>query len=298
MMSGTRTAASPLRVVRRGNPWLRVVTAPEHPSLRLVCFPSEGACAAAFSGWGDKLPPEVEILAVELPGRGSRITEVPRRQLAPVLEQLAGALSHVLSEGPVVFFGHRNGGFLAFAMAQYLTTRGLPVPKCLLISQTCPLSRSDRDETIPFRIPPLPPVRVQPLALGGPRPEESLSSEDLEELEDTGSVPPGVLDDPEVSGEVLAPLEADLALRSRWILDDAIVPVPIHLLVSEEAVTAHEARALSEGWSRWSAAGCALAWVPGGPRYVETQPRLFFDVLEDTLDARDASGVRRFPRQP
>ena len=38
-------------------------------SHRLICFPHAGAGAAAYADWARLLPPEIELVAVQLPGR-------------------------------------------------------------------------------------------------------------------------------------------------------------------------------------------------------------------------------------
>ncbi len=45
------------------------------PRLRLVCIPPAGFGACYFSGWGAKLPRDIEVLPVELPGRNTRSRE-------------------------------------------------------------------------------------------------------------------------------------------------------------------------------------------------------------------------------
>lgn len=289
-------AGSPFRVLRAPSVWFRTITEEvQDPSIRLICFPAEGSSAASFAGWRDKLPPGIEVLAVELPGRGTREDETSRRELEPLLEKVAVALCHELSGPPFVFFGHRNGGFLAFALAQHLARRGLPSPASLIVSQSqAPTPRDAWDDAPTLRVPRLKPIPG--FAPSSPRREEVLSTEVLEELEEVGSVPPGVLADPELSEEVLPAIEADLALRSRWIPDSLRVTCPIHLMMPEQQADREEAESLQDSWAEWTRANCDVVSVPGGARYVDTQPRLFFDTLEDLLDSRDASGVRRFPR--
>src|ERR1700726_1837203 len=45
--------------------------------LRLFCFPYAGGSAMIFRTWQNGLPTEVEVCPVELPGRGTRLTERP-----------------------------------------------------------------------------------------------------------------------------------------------------------------------------------------------------------------------------
>ena len=47
------------------------------PRARLLCLPPAGAGAQFFRGWSDALPDGVEVLALRLPGRESRLREAP-----------------------------------------------------------------------------------------------------------------------------------------------------------------------------------------------------------------------------
>ena len=42
-------------------------------SLRVFCLPQAGCGAWSYHGWQNRLPPHVEVLPVEYPGRNSRL---------------------------------------------------------------------------------------------------------------------------------------------------------------------------------------------------------------------------------
>ena len=95
----------------RGNERPRWVIRPvERPAaaLRLFCFPFAGVGASSFRGWTDLLPDEIEVAAVQLPGRESRLRE-------PCVTKLTDAVAGVMSgfEGlldrPFALFGHSLG---------------------------------------------------------------------------------------------------------------------------------------------------------------------------------------------
>src|SRR5208283_6001139 len=71
--------------------------------LRLFCFPYAGAGALIFRSWPDCLPADIEVCPVQLPGRGTRLTERPFAQLSPLVEALSQALAP-LSTKPFAFF--------------------------------------------------------------------------------------------------------------------------------------------------------------------------------------------------
>src|SRR5690606_33103860 len=61
-------------------------------SLRLFCFPHAGGSAALFHRWPLQLPKTLELLGVQLPGRGSRFNEPHVRRLGALVEGLSRAM--------------------------------------------------------------------------------------------------------------------------------------------------------------------------------------------------------------
>lgn len=59
------------------------------PRLLLVCFAPAGTSASLFLEWQVSLPDGVQLLAVELPGRGARMREAPLDSM-PELMQYGG----------------------------------------------------------------------------------------------------------------------------------------------------------------------------------------------------------------
>ena len=101
--------------------------------LRLLAVPWCGAGAAAYAGWGARLPPGVELCALEAPPQV--------REKGLELPELAGAaaeaLGAFLAERPYAIFAHGTGGWLAWELARSLRTRGVPPPVLFIVSN-CP----------------------------------------------------------------------------------------------------------------------------------------------------------------
>jgi medium-chain acyl-[acyl-carrier-protein] hydrolase len=103
--------------------WLRPVHAPPSPRRRLVCLPYAGGGATVFHTW--QLAPELEICAVQLPGRQDRLDEPPLASVDQAVDAIAGALRG-LPRLPVAFYGHSFGGVIAFELARRLAALGEP----------------------------------------------------------------------------------------------------------------------------------------------------------------------------
>lgn len=111
---------------------------------QLVCFPYAGASATAYADWVELLPAEIELIAIQLPGRQNRIAERPYAETGPLVSAVCHALGPVLDSSPV-FFGHSCGALLAFEVARLLRERGRRGPDQLFLSaQSAPCVPRER----------------------------------------------------------------------------------------------------------------------------------------------------------
>lgn len=130
-----------MKVVEPDNPgragersrWFRYRRIDSKTALRLFCFPFAGGSASAFWGWSDKLPREVELCAVQLPGRENRIAERPFTRMVELVETLVDVLVPLLDR-PFAFFGHSMGATVAFEVVRRLRALQLPQPVHLFVS--------------------------------------------------------------------------------------------------------------------------------------------------------------------
>ena len=115
------------------NPWLRRFVPRPDCTARLFCFSHAGGGAAVFRPWADTLPAEVEVCAVQLPGRESRFREAPITAMQGIVDALLPALLPDLDR-PYALFGHSMGSLVAFEVARALQRRGAPGAAHLLVS--------------------------------------------------------------------------------------------------------------------------------------------------------------------
>jgi len=99
------------------SPWYVVPEPRPEAGVRLLCFPYAGGGAGAFTSWLPHLPGSVELVAVQLPGRGGRSGEQPWTSLEALADGIAAGIGPLLDR-PVAFFGHSMGALLAFEVAR------------------------------------------------------------------------------------------------------------------------------------------------------------------------------------
>lgn len=113
-----RLTISPLELL---HPGVDTLPRPKPSGMTLFCFHALGGGASAFYRLASALA-GVTAVAVQLPGRESRIAEKPYTCFERAAAETAEALSE-WDDLPYAFFGHSMGALLAFRSAQILAKR-------------------------------------------------------------------------------------------------------------------------------------------------------------------------------
>ncbi|MBM2619499.1 thioesterase [Actinoplanes sp. LDG1-06] len=224
--------------------WIRVVRERPEAPVRLVCFPHAGGAASAFLPLGRRAGDDIEILAVQYPGRQDRYREPAVTELGQLADRVADVLAGAVP-GPFAFLGHSMGAVVAFEVTRRLERRGAPAPQVLFVSGR--------------RAPSL--VR-----------EEDVHQRDdagvLAEMKRLGGTDTDLLADPEVVEMIMPALRADYTAVETYRCDPpgAVVRSPIEVLIgdSDPRVSVAEAK----DWAHHTTAGCGLRVFPGGHFYL------------------------------
>lgn len=176
------------------NAWLHRLRSIEQPERTLICLPHAGGAPTLFRQWSADLTARIEILSVQLPGRGSRLREAPFERLDPLLQALVPALLSELTGAPVALFGHSFGGLLAFELVHALQAEG--VQTMALFVSAC---------HAPQQLPP------DEILCDLPRPEL------LAALQRLDGMPQELLAEAELLDMILPALRADLAVYETYV---------------------------------------------------------------------------------
>jgi len=228
-------------------PWLRILKSDPHAKVRLFCFSYAGAGASAYRAWAAAPFEHVELLAVQLPGRETRLREAPFTSVTPLVATLARELAPFLDGKPFVFFGHSMGALLGYELTRELRRQGKPMPRALFVSgRRGPDTAPEPDD----------------------RPRHLLKDDDLiAEVRDMNGTDDGVMQHSELLELLLPIFRADFAVCENWRHEhEQPLQIPIHALggADDPGVS----RAHLEAWVRQTGGKYTLDMFEGGHFYV------------------------------
>ena len=87
--------------------WFRRSRQPD-AALRLFCLPYAGGGARSYRNWHDWLAPDIEVVAVELPGRGIHLRSAAIDSMEVLVDRLLEKIEPLL-DLPFALFGHSLG---------------------------------------------------------------------------------------------------------------------------------------------------------------------------------------------
>ena len=235
-----------VRPVRRGD-----------PKMRLFCLPYAGGHGRAYCSWGERLPPNVELWPVELPGRWGRVREVPVRSMEALIDGLGPAIARY-TELPYAIFGYSFGALVAFELARWMRRHAQRLPERLLLASLVP---------------------PQEIAHGRLQ-LHTLADDEL--IQQVGAryaaLPAAVVQDGSMRSIVLRTLRADLAcIETYEYVHEERLDVPIHVYAGDRdrAAPSH----LLEGWRLQSTRDVRIEVLPGGHFFLPLSDQRFIDTL-------------------
>jgi medium-chain acyl-[acyl-carrier-protein] hydrolase len=228
-------------------------------SLRLFCFPYAGGNSLMFRKWPDYLPPHVEVCAVQLPGRGVRLSEPAFTQLPALVRAAARALLPY-TDKPFAFFGHSMGASIGFELARQLRADNSPQPRHLFLS-----------------------ARNAPqVVVSSPRTYDLPEPEFIAELHRLNGTPKEVLEHEELMSFVIPILRADFALCHTYHYQPGQpldCPISVYGGLLDESVP----RENLEGWREQTRAAFILRMFPGDHFFIHSDQLLLLRALSQEL---------------
>lgn len=243
-------------------PWLLIPNANSKASLRLFCFSHAGAGASTFRTWGNYAVADIEVCAIQRPGRENRLREALTRDLTSLIAEMHSELLPYLDR-PFVCFGHSVGALICFEWVRYLRRQGCALPLRLFVS-------GRQAPQVPISLPWI----------------HTLSDQNLKaELRGYGGTPEAVLQSNEFMGVYLPILRADLAINETYTYyPETPLAIPMSVFGGGQD---HKVSIPSlEAWKQHTSKDYQLRLLPGGHLFIKHSVK---NILQAILD--DTSAV-------
>jgi surfactin synthase thioesterase subunit len=226
----------------------------------LYCLPFAGGNSYSYRPLQEILANTVQMLPLELPGRGKRM----REGLVTDLNALAGdAFKQLIMQDltqKYALFGHSMGALLVYLVAQQLVAARLPLPNRIFVSGHRAPSVSQR-LTMKHNLP---------------------KSEFIAMLQQLGGCPPEILQDAELMNFFEPVLRADLQAAELYQYQPTLpLPIPITVMfgTQEAEVTYQEAAA----WQQETTYPLVINAFKGGHFFIFEQTRQVAQIMAQNL---------------
>jgi medium-chain acyl-[acyl-carrier-protein] hydrolase len=244
------------------DPWFPFRRAAGTTRLRLFCFPFAGAGASTFRTWPTLVPDHVEVCAVQLPGRETRLFEERFTSLSDAVGPVVEAMRPYL-DVPCALFGHSLGAALAYEVAVALSAVSPPAPVHLFVSgRGGPSLGAETTRTFSL-------------------PEEDF----IRHVNAYGGMPDAVLANAELRAVFLPLLRDDIRLIDTYIpTGDCVLACPITAFAgSGDPCVGLDAL---EAWSRSTDTAFRVKLVAGGHFYLRDHGAVLVDEMMRDLRSR------------
>ncbi|GAA0188785.1 thioesterase domain-containing protein [Fulvivirga kasyanovii] len=207
-------------------------------SINLFCLPFAGGNKYSYRNYEKIAPDFINIIPIDLPGRGSRIRETPLTSMHDMVDDVLMQIKNKLHQ-PYAIYGHSMGGWLTYLLTKKIVAERLTPPVALFIT-----------------------------GCGGPSVEitergRHLLPKDkfIDKLRELGGSPDEILQNPELIEFFEPVLRADFEAVDTYIHEDAEpLDIPITVVIGlQEKATYDEAMA----WQKETTQPVTVRQFPG-----------------------------------
>jgi surfactin synthase thioesterase subunit len=236
------------------------------PPIRLYCLPYAGSSATVYLRWKRQLPAWIEVVPVELPGRGRRIGEPLELTVPGVLDRIAADVRPEPGR-PFALFGHSMGAILAFELGLRLERQALS-PAVIFVSGARAPGRRDL-------------ARYASL---------QSDAELRSELERLGGTPASVLADPELMELMLPVLRADFQVAGGYV-GERSRPLRAPLVALGGAADETTSDGL-DAWRELTLSEFSLHVLEGGHFFIHASEAELLAIVQELLRHEVGTGGR------
>ena len=238
--------------------WIHRYHPTDEGEFRIACFPHAGGSASYYYALSEALSSELEMLAIQYPGRQDRRAEGCVENLAELADLSYAALRRSEDGRPTVFFGHSLGSIVAFEVARRYQD-GTGTPPAWLFASGYPAPSRLRGGTLHLRD----------------------DADILDELRFLGGTDPVWLENEHFVASLLYSIRADYTAIETHPRATSVLSCPITMLVGDD--DPHTTIAEAEAWQEHTTSEFSLQVFQGGHFYLDQHDREIADIISGTV---------------
>ncbi|MCR8843302.1 alpha/beta fold hydrolase [Paenibacillus sp. SC116] len=230
--------------------------------VKLFCLPYAGGSSAIYARWKKYIDAaKIELVPVELAGRGFRTGEPLCDDMDEVVEDVYHAVAGKVGSGPFAFFGYSMGCLVALELAHRILERTghMPLHMCMAAKKAPHL-----------------PGRSNPL-------HKLLPEQFEKEIIKLGGTPPELFQDTELVSLFVPMLRADLKAVETYQFQPKSNLLTCDFSVlggSDDNITLEELN----GWKQYTEGTCAAHLYEGGHFFLNDHSEALVQHLQQTIE--------------
>ena len=228
---------------------------------KILCIPYAGGSAAIYKGWQKYLGETMELVPVELSGRGERINDPLYNSIDEALDDIFPKILPVIHSANYAIFGHSMGAMLTYELAQKIISEDLPKPTHLFFSGR--------------GVPDVKPKKKKEYHMMN-------DSEFENELLGLGGTPIEIFENSELRKLFLPVLRSDFCLSGTDFSERKVIPFECDISImvgKDEPLSADRI----QGWKRHTHGLCSVHFFNGGHFFVRDEGAAICRLINTTL---------------
>ncbi|PWW07334.1 surfactin synthase thioesterase subunit [Paenibacillus cellulosilyticus] len=231
--------------------------------LKLFAFPFAGSSSLGYLKWKKYLSESIELMPVELAGRGSRMKNPFYKNFQEAVDDLYGQIQNDIQDEPYAFFGHSMGSVLAYELVHKIKQLGQREPTVIFMSGRRPPHINRRE------------------IFDSSFPEEQLK----ENLLELGGATKELFEDTQLAQTFIPILRADFELMETYVYEANREPLTAAIHVMTGIGDADVNRTDLKEWRNHTTNECTIAKFKGGHFYINDSFGIMIQQINRVLNS-------------
>ena len=224
--------------------------------IRLYCFPYAGGSAHIFLPWNALTTADIEIIAVQYPGRSTRFNE-PLIDNCTLMAKAIAAEINAESSKPFAILGYSMGAVIAYETLRHLNQR----PQALFLCASQP-----------------------PRFPSNHRYKQS-DEQMIEDIRKLGGVDERLLQDAEMRSMIINMMRADFKLLDTYEASSQKLNLPVHIIYGEN--DSHVTPLAAKSWANLCGAPIFHHEIKGGHFFIRSHRDELINYVQHSLLAEE-----------